>query len=651
MKDKPILLRLQARQKNLALLKNKSPIDSNLKNYQKVTHCSTAANLYNQNQQLPKIYTKIKNPRLLAKLNNKQNNENKQKQILKIDKVRSNTPFFESKYKIFYTKTLNKSPDVGMFRVRTVDGMNISQNANTSQLLSTTVNQKTIPELNNIQKRFSSNSSTIKKQLQILTALKKKINEQNKIILTRDKEIEYYKNNYNNNHFHTMVKSDKFLQKELKEINENETNEEIEKYKNEISSLKEKIESLEIKYESKEKDRNEVQQKYDYLKNSVLTQNELKSKYENRISKQEKTIIDLEEQINQYKINENRLKKKEKEKEREKEKEKEKEKENMLNHIESNNIEKSKINKKVLEISNINYFGIIAHNENNKNKQNYFFLSDEMFDDIFLLIKAILTSNSKYEQEVQSYIEKISNENIEEYTNKFCELLNITNNNQIINKFLSDCVNKKCFSESNINFQYNKDENNNDQNTIIDNQNFNNFIIKRCEEYDYKGNGFVNFEYFKHVYDEYLYKNKLIHNKKHFFKIICNCKSNFIKETKTDIFDIFYTQLKKSTNNNNINDIENENKIISVTTNKINTNLKYGELINEFLNNLIVGALGKYEEKLKACDRRGKLSYTGPKNLGYFTDFKDDNRNINETNNINVSNNKSENKNKNEFEV
>ena len=679
MKNKPAILRIKAHPQNLSVFKNKSPITKTFGNTRKkIMHSSTTSNLYG-NQFLPQLNNRKK---LFIKPNCLKNNEtsiNNSKENK--ENLRSVTPLTDfKKKKSFFHRTQTETKNYSTIN---------SPSSNNIYEFNNNVNNRTISD--NFQfknKSLNKNNPEIRKQLQILSVMKKKINEQNKKIQIREKEIEFYKKNnnfYNNNTYHlrTILKSDISkeeiekikkenisLKNELKLLKEenNIIKEENKNYKDEIRTLNEKISQLNEKYEKKSNEDNELKQKYNFIKNSVLSNDDLKQKYEQRLSRQDKLILDLEEKVNQYKINENKLKQLNQRRSFK-----------ILKISNSNNhemISKKKIIKKEEKIFNkilLENFSINGKNNNlsfskskdiiepnvinpvikfsikpleiNKNpRRNCLLLSDEDYRNIDLLIKAILQINHHFESELIKIIEKISLDKIDECAILFCDLLKIYNKNKYVNKYFNDLLCKKSENNNNYSSKYStciknkrrsspvsnlqkhfkaskrRSANVEDydskyinnvseyliqnikpsENISISDENFYNFIKERCELYDYKKSGAVPFDYFRHLYKEYLYKNKIFYSHDKFFQIICLCKTNPKPEKKSEIFEIFYVNLVLSENTDGS---PNDTAIFGLDFNKkkscINSKLKHGELINDFLNNLIGDVLEKYNEMKK----------------------------------------------------
>ena len=680
MKNKPAILRIKGHPKNLSVFKNKSPITKTFGNTRKkIINSSTTSNLYG-NQLLPQLNNKKKlfiKPNCLKNnettIDNSNSKENKKN-------FRSVTPLTDfKKKKSFFRRTQTTETKNNFSTLNSPSSNNIYEFNN--------INHRTISD--NIpfkNKPLNKNSPEIKKQLQILSVMKKKINEQNKKILIKEKEIEFYKKNnnfYNNNTYHlrTILKSDISkediennkkenisLKNELKLLKEENKKykEENENYKKEIQILNEKILALNEKYEKKSNEDNELKQKYNFIKNSVLNENDLKQKYENRLSKQDKLILDLEEKLNQYKINENKLKKLNQKKsftvlqissfyhEIISTKKIIKQEKKIFNKIlledfsikgKDTNISLSKT-KDILESNIINpiiKFSIEPLIINKNPRKNILLLSDEEYKDIDFLIKIILQVNYRCELELIKIIEQISLDKIDECAFLFCDLLKIYNKNKYVNKYFNDLLYKKSENNNNLSsysnnytnkrrsspvsnphkhFEANKRrsaevENNNDkyinsvseyliqnikpiENISIDDENFYKFIKERCELYDYKKNGCVPFNYFRHMYKEYLYKKKIFYNHEKFFQLICLCKSNPKPEKKSGIFEIFYVNLVLSENKNeNANDSTMFGLIFNKKKPPTNNKLKYEELINDFLDGMIGGVIEKYNEMKK----------------------------------------------------
>ena len=370
----------------------------------------------------------------------------------------------------------------------------------------------------------------IDRQLKLIFVMKNKINELNKVIKDKNKEILILKNyahlnnnNYNNTINKIKAEKEKNLNEE-KNINNlyninNETkekkncfkdkennlkkrnfqkeslnknkftrkltpimgskkNEEVDKLNKEIKNLNKIINDLDEKYQNEIKKNVEFNQKFTFMKNCTFGLNAPKVQIEERIKNYENKIIDLEEQLYQYKQRET----------------------------------KEKI-----------------------------ILSNEEYSNIKICLNALLLLNKINDKNILTSNEQITFENIEKISNNLCDLLKISNNNTI-NNFINDYIIKNTqnvltaitFEEL---FLYNPPKDN------YFNYNLFSFIKERCIVYDYRKEGKVPIIYLRHLYNEFCYKNKKEKNEKEFFDIVYLCKKNIKKSFHNNVNDIYYDNL------------------------------------------------------------------------------------------------------------
>ena len=370
----------------------------------------------------------------------------------------------------------------------------------------------------------------IDRQLKLIFVMKNKINELNKVIKDKNKEILILKNyaHLNNNNYNNTI--NKIKAEKEKNINEekninniyninNETkekkncfkdkennlkkrnfqkeslnknkltrkltpimgskkNEEVDKLNKEIKNLNKIINDLDEKYQNEIKKNVEFNQKFTFMKNCTFGLNAPKVQIEERIKNYENKIIDLEEQLYQYKQRET----------------------------------KEKI-----------------------------ILSNEEYSNIKICLNALLLLNKINDKNILTSNEQITFENIEKISNNLCDLLKISNNNTI-NNFINDYIIKNTqnvltaltFEEL---FLYNPPKDN------YFNYNLFSFIKERCIVYDYRKEGKVPIIYLRHLYNEFCYKNKKEKNEKEFFDIVYLCKKNIKKSFHNNVNDIYYDNL------------------------------------------------------------------------------------------------------------
>ena len=370
----------------------------------------------------------------------------------------------------------------------------------------------------------------IDRQLKLIFVMKNKINELNKVIKDKNKEILILKNyaHLNNNNYNNTI--NKIKAEKEKNLNEeknikniyninNETkekkncfkdkennlkkrnfqkeslnknkltrkltpimgskkNEEVDKLNKEIKNLNKIINDLDEKYQNEIKKNVEFNQKFTFMKNCTFGLNAPKVQIEERIKNYENKIIDLEEQLYQYKQRET----------------------------------KEKI-----------------------------ILSNEEYSNIKICLNALLLLNKINDKNILTSNEQITFENIEKISNDICDLLKISNNNTI-NNFINDYIIKNTqnvltaltFEEL---FLYNPPKDN------YFNYNLFSFIKERCIVYDYRKEGKVPIIYLRHLYNEFCYKNKKEKNEKEFFDIVYLCKKNIKKSFHNNVNDIYYDNL------------------------------------------------------------------------------------------------------------
>ncbi len=153
-------------------------------------------------------------------------------------------------------------------------------------------------------------------------------------------------------------------------------NEEVDKLNKEIKNLNKIINDLDEKYQNEIKKNVEFNQKFTFMKNCTFGLNAPKVQIEERIKNYENKIIDLEEQLYQYKQRET----------------------------------KEKI-----------------------------ILSNEEYSNIKICLNALLLLNKINDKNILTSNEQITFENIEKISNNLCDLLKISNNNTI-NNFINDYI-------------------------------------------------------------------------------------------------------------------------------------------------------------------------------------------------------------------
>ena len=428
--------------------------------------------------------------------------------------------------------------------------------------------------LTEINKKKDQNEN-LDKQLKLVFVMKNKINELNKIIKEKNREIinlkngELLLNNFNNfkpaekdkniseekniNSISTNIKKEnKTISKEREnnmkirnikkennnsknKINNNKNNKNNKslnpinkkngdalKLNKEIENLNKIINNLDEKYRQEIKKNKEFSQRYSFIKNCTFGMGAPQMKMDDKIRNYENKIINLEEQIYEYKEKE------------------------------------SKYNK----------------------KRN--FLSEQEYSNIQICLNALLKLNNIKEENILKYINKITFDNIEKITNSICKLLNISDKT-LISNFLNDYIMKNyknIFQELTFEeiYKYN----------ILYNYNNNNlfsFIKERCIIYDYEKKGIIPVDYLRHIYDEFCFINNKQKNEKEFFDLVCVCK--------------------KFINSNNLYDINYNNLIVKESGIKYNNN---DDTNANLCKNFIDSIMNEELEKIKEREREKKLT-------------------------------------------
>ena len=250
-------------------------------------------------------------------------------------------------------------------------------------------------------------TENIDKQLKLIFVMKNKINELNKVIKEKNKEIanlkngefllndsinikttENEKNLYEEKNVYSVntniKRGNKTISKERqnnigiknkqkdnnRKINNkkltpiNKRNNETIKLNKEIQNLYKIINNLDEKYRQEIKKRDEYSQKYSFIKNCTFGLGAPQIKMDEKIKNYENKIINLEEQISQFREKESKYKKKR------------------------------------------------------------LFLSDQEYFNIQICLNALLKINNIQEENILKYINTISFENIEKITNSICNSLN-----------------------------------------------------------------------------------------------------------------------------------------------------------------------------------------------------------------------------------
>ena len=329
-----------------------------------------------------------------------------------------------------------------------------------------TINQKVAEKEKNLNvEKNNVNALNIQKKENKNNIIKDKENNLKKI---NAKKIGIQNNNYNHGN----------MSRGLTPINKN--NNEIEKLNKEIQNLNQIISNLDEKYQQEIRKNKEFSQKFTFIKNCTFGMNAPTIKIEEKIKNYENKIIDLEEEIFQY---------------------------------------KEKENKKKLILSNDDY------------------------SNIHICLNALLIMNKIKEENILNNINQISFETSEYISTNICDILKIEDNN-LISSFINDYIikNKKnalCKLTFEELYKYNVPNNNNN----VNNSKLFSFIKEKCVVYDYIKEGKIPIFYLRHIYNEFCYKNKISENEKEFFYIVYICKKSPKNNNYNSIYDIYYDNL------------------------------------------------------------------------------------------------------------
>lgn len=262
----------------------------------------------------------------------------------------------------------------------------------------------------------------------------------------------------------------------------------------EIQNLRKIITELEEKY-LKEKSKNkEINQKYTFVRNCTFGTNGPQNIYEEKLRQKESKIIILEEQLNQYKLKENKNK-------------------------------CFRITKYELKIA-----------KNNK-KNEKLILTDKEYSNIQICLNSLVNKFNLNHDKIKEGIKLFSFENRNKISNHVCGLLKISNN-YLITNFINDYMIKNASILSSTPFKELAKYKTPKGDFI--NDSLNSFIKKRSIIYDYKKKGRISINYLRHIYNEFCFKNNKKENDKEFFKIVYTCKKD---NYSSSLFDIFYDNL------------------------------------------------------------------------------------------------------------
>ena len=524
------------------------------------------------------------------------------------------------------------------------------------------------------------------KQLQIVFSLKKKLAEVNKLLENKNQEIENLKRDMAIFNINEIKNENLVLKEKLKDINHNKNfnSENIiingkinsdNEFKNEINKLKKENDILNQKYNDEVKKNKLLNNKINNLNKENKNNNnpnEETQKLLNQISYQEKIIDQLQNEV--LKTTNGKIKYITKTKYLESELNQFNDNWQIISNIKINNKKDDNnfnviskpikipinnvkiINKKIklIQYDNLNFsiFGnkkkeninINNNNSNNngniklnvfkffltlkpnvKKKNNKFnsikLLNEEEFEDIELLMN-ILYINLKIKD---TKILKIFNNVNDEYIiiNNICQLFKIINDVVIERFLLKISQTENGFSLNKMKEQlltmFNKAQ---IGTKIQDMIKFIPELIQNCKNYDYKNEGFIPYYYFKNIYSQICFREKINLIPEEFNLFISIMKKNNTNDFYS-INSLNYTNLQmtlknngkdqlKSKNNkkknedkktNNLNLNEESPKIKQIQSfdneiNEINQDKENSIIINDFLNRVMKTAYERYKEKM-----------------------------------------------------
>ena len=528
--------------------KSKTPLriftNDELPHYMLPIKCQT-----NKTENVDKMQNKIKQIKPKIKLSilsrNKSDNEIKYKQNSNVKTKKVNN--------IYNTITFNKNNlNTNIFTNTHLNDYSSSNKDN---------NENIISELNIINHNNNNNNTSFEEPSfqSFISELQKKINEQNILLSLKNKEIERLKKQLNNNNINQNIdiynnynninkinenKKEIENNKPIKDNNEINIQEKkkIIKLEEEIRTLKLKMEILNNKYQSELNNKKALEEQNTFLKNNLknnVSQQNDKKKYESKIIQQENKILDLEEELKRIK------------------------------------------NPKLFKSNEFN-FEIIS-------KKKELILNQKQYNDIQLILNVLLDINN-IEKNYLSGI--MGNPNIKNngFIVKSKDLINTLKinekDNTIVCHYLKDFVIKSKRDNTTLDLEIDKlykyknniiNKSKNEKNFVMNSKN-KKIIYEKCKNYDYKNKHKIPFYYFKHLFKEICFKNKIPFSTNEFYNLIYECKKCNGNESYS-LYDILYENL-----------IEKEKKEPKIN---IEYKLKYPELVKNFLDKIIKEAYNK----------------------------------------------------------
>ena len=241
----------------------------------------------------------------------------------------------------------------------------------------------------------------------------------------------------------------------------------------------------------------------------------------------------------------------------------------------------------------------------NKKNENIVLSKDE-YTNIHLCLNALLITYNIKEKDIMENINEISLETKEKIANTLCHLLRVSNNILITN-FINDYLikNKKnSFYPQSFGslIKYKISNNNFINNELVS------FLKERCTIFDYEKKGVIPFYYLRHLYNEFCFKNYKERDEKELFIIVYTCKNNTTYNLSNSIYDIYY-------NNLIINDYDIQNALLA------NENEENEKAVKQFIDSIMKEEM----EKLKQRERDISLNSPSHKhkkqiNNSYFLD-------------------------------
>ena len=360
------------------------------------------------------------------------------------------------------------------------------------------------------------------RQLKLIFVMKNKINELNKVINEKNQEI-------------NLLKNGEISHNSIKAIKKGNNNNIIDKKVIENYDIKK-----DVKRVSKERNNN---MNINNNMNSVKTDNnKLKKKYNETISNNNKEILNLRKTIAELEEKYEQEINKNKEMNQKysfirnctfglsvpqmQNEEKLRQKEKNIIKLEEELIQlklKEEKEKKLLE-------------KEKKNNERILLSYEEYFN-IQICLNALFKKFNINEENIMKGIDKVSLDNIDKIVNNICNLLKISNN-KLISNFMNDYIITNSQNLNSFPFKELIKYDIFDDNFI--HNDLSSFLKERSIIYDYKKKGKIPVEYLRHIYREFCFKNNRRESEKEFFHVVYTCKQH---NYSSYLFDIFYDNL------------------------------------------------------------------------------------------------------------